>query len=187
MRVGVGARAAGDDAAWQATVKNSFIKPETRTQYRRSGKKLLIWLVTLTEFSVAAPDILTPALKERLATVTDGDSKKIEAIVKEFSHGLIGSIDGQGVTHPDVTCPPIFFDKLAAQHYLDWLTSLRKATGERPRKDQMLAHRSGIMNLYRDYKVPMSPDLAAGLETIMKGVKKKDASDRAAGVCAHLT
>ena len=64
-----------DNAAWQATVKNSFIKPETRTQYRRSGKKFLLWLVTVTKFSVAAPDILTPALKRRLAAVTDGDKK----------------------------------------------------------------------------------------------------------------
>ena len=186
MRVDVGVEDQ-DNAAWQATVKNSFIKPETRTQYRRSGKKFLLWLVTVTEFSAAAPDILTPALKRRLATVTDGDPKKIEAIVKDFSHGLASSVDGQGVTHPDVNCPPIFFNKLVPQHYLNWLASLRKVSGARPRKDQMLAHRSGIMNLYRDYQVPMSPELAAGLETIMKGVKKKDASDRAAGVCPRLT
>jgi hypothetical protein len=79
------------------------------------------------------------------------------------------------------------FSNMTAQNSNIFLSKLRKKDDERPQKDQMFAHCSGVTNLYREYNKAIPAELAAGLEKLMKGVKAKSADDKAKGVCTHFT
>ena len=65
--------------------------------------------------------------------------------------------------------------------FMTWLLSLRKKNGDTYASSSYNSHRAALFNLYRDFGATMSTELESELKNHYKGLKRKVASDIAAG------
>ena len=77
--------------------------------------------------------------------------------------------------------PPLRFDQLTVQVFFEWLLTLRKQDGSRPKISAFNSHRAALFNLFRDYHVTMSQELVDEMRNHFKGLKRTLASEAADG------
>ena len=80
-----------------------------------------------------------------------------------------------------VTDPPVRFELITAELFMLWIVSLRKKDGNKPGSSSYGSHRAGLFNLFRDFKVSMSPELEGELTNHFSGLKRKIAANIQAG------
>ena len=76
---------------------------------------------------------------------------------------------------------PILFPLLTAKIFMTWLVTMKKPDGSMLSYSSYNGHRTGLFNLFRNYKKRMSEDLANELTHHFRGLKRKIATSLQAG------
>ena len=76
---------------------------------------------------------------------------------------------------------PIIFDLLTAKTFMTWLVTLKKADGSMLSYSSYNGHRTGLFNLFRNYRKKMSEELSNELTHHFRGLKRKIAQSLQAG------
>jgi len=139
--------AAADDIQ---NIWTSQIKPKVRNNYRRSGAHFILWLlknhIMLLNFAfiVSSGIDVDPTVNTVMATYQP----------------------------LQVSIPPLIFNSLTADVFVNWLRTLRKPDGNPPGIGTFNGHRSsGLFNLFRDYEQEFPTTLAARMKGLFRGLK----------------
>jgi hypothetical protein len=83
--------------------------------------------------------------------------------------------------HPIPLHDPIAFDFLTAKIFMTWLVTMKKPDGSLLSYSSYNGHRTGLFNLFRNYKKRMSEDLSNELTHHFRGLKRKIAKSLQGG------
>ena len=162
--VGVQSYLAQADAVYAGQVK-----PNSRKTYRSSQIRFLMW------FHKNTPYVLGDVFRAGL------DEAATEAARTLFIQSVLGP-------PVDKERPPLKWDTFSSSTFTAWILTLRKRkTDEPPGFSTMNTHRSGLFNLFRDFKVPMSASLEQELSGHFKGLRRQTASSAQAGAISAKT
>lgn len=142
-------------------LREKRVSVKSRSAYRRTLERYIAWL------AAERCDRLTPALRSAL-----GDRQGPEA--RRVVHNYLEA-------DQDHLQPPIMFDELQAEEFIEWLLSLKKRDGNECGFSTFNDHLAGLFNLFREYKQLMSAFLQSELLICFRGLKRTVAERAADG------
>lgn len=138
-------------------LRANIVAESSRKIYTSSMIKFMVWLWSNHHF----------LLTNECSILADAALDKVEFFKSYLKKG------------PE--SPPIDFDNLTPGIFLNWVLDLRKVNGENPGSSTYNSHRSSLFNFFRAYRKVFSRDFEKELASLYKGLKRKVASNIAAG------
>jgi hypothetical protein len=142
-------------------LREKRVSAKSRSAYRSTWERFVSWL------AVERPVRVTPVLLE---AVVGKQGQEARRAVRDF-------LDAD----EDHEQPPIVFDELQAEDFIEWLLTQRKRDGSECGYSTFNNHRAGLFNLFREYKHLMSAFLQSELSTYFRGLKRTIAERAADG------
>lgn len=134
-------------------LRDGNITAGTRNNYIRDSTRFIVWLAT------NKPELLT-------SQFTDvSDPKEIRNSLKAHDRAI----------------PPIFFERILPEDFIQYILSLKKADGSLPGWSVYNANRSALSNLFRDYGQTMNAHLESELTIYFKSLKRRTTAFQQAG------
>lgn len=134
------------------------VETGSRNQYERSSAHFIVWLdhhkpqLVNEEFRAGSPSLPIPW----------------DFVLRRLQN------------HEDAV-DPIDFGHLSHLDFLEWVTGLKKASGEEPGFSSLNGHKSALKNLFRDYKKQLSPEFSSELAIYFSAIKRTKAKAAASG------
>ncbi len=133
-------------------IRANVVAPKSLKVYRASSSKFLLWLSTHNR------SLLNPSFRQELDNVDGTVTQKKRWIVQYLENATTNNSPA-----------PVLCEQLTASKFLTWIVSLKKANDTEDAADIVAvenmsfstynSHRSGLHNLFREFKVDMPVSL----------------------------
>lgn len=138
------------------------LSEKSRKMYNVSNTKFILWLES------TYPHLITVTLKDALETCENRES---------CVFSFIDITKRKDVETPE---PPILFDKITAEIFVEWLLSLRTRKHTKP--GATTYHRAAFYHLFLDFRCKQSYELIRDLKTHFVGIKRCVAEETRQGL-----
>ncbi|GLE05416.1 hypothetical protein PINS_up014429 [Pythium insidiosum] len=145
-----------------AEIRANTVSRKSRQAYEATWTRFLSWLIDMK------PERMPQVFKDAVA------GQECSSLRKSVRSCLDADVDR--------VCPPILFNALQADDFIQWLLSIRKGDGGECGYSTYNCHRAALFNLYREYKFVMSETLQSELSTHFRGLKRTVAERTTGGV-----
>ena len=133
-------------------LRSARIAQSSRLQYQRSSIKFIQWI-----------------FKNKRYLLSDSFLSGVDASQENLSKEYVASVLGPPT---DLQRPPIKFDVIVADDFLQWISSLKKADDSSLGVSVLSGHRSAFYNLYKDFRIQMPRQMEDDLQTTFQGIKR---------------